>query len=172
MGASTNTEAVDFTAGMDTIRAPHLIAPNEARALINVDIRNGSLLSMPSLVNLGSAEQPYFVEFLDSIYYYANFRSNAFMDNNMYWADGVDTGKVLWDGRELPLGIPSPANHAILAPAMITPNGTHTGDFKYTYTFYSTDTGVESAPAPLPPYLTVDKDDIVVSGLEALSTVR
>ncbi len=168
MGASTNTEIIDFTAGMNTVQAKHLIAPNEARALVNVNIQNGSLLSVPTLLHLGRAAQPYFMEFIGRVYYYRHFRTNALMNNNWYWADGVSTGKVLWDGRRLPLGILTPTTPATITDALNTPDGTHTGDFKYTYTFYSTDTGVESAPAPLPPYLTVDKSDIIVDGLQDL----
>ncbi len=167
MGVSTNTEIVDFTAGMNTVKANHLIAPNESRILVNVDITNGSLLSVPSAQRMNQAANPHFIEFNEDILYYANFRTNARMDNNLYWADGLETGKVLWDGRELPLGIPTPATPCTIASALVTPNGEHSGDFKYTYTFYSTDTGVESAPANLPPYLTVDKDNIVIDGLEA-----
>jgi len=166
MGVSTNSESVDFTGGMNTVTARHLIAPSEAIALINVDIRNGSLLSMPELKRVIPANGSHFVEFRDRPYYYDSFRANAFMDNNMYWANGKETGKVLWDGRKLPLGIPTPTIPLSLASAGNTPSGTHTGDFKYTYTFYSTDTGVESAPAPLPPYLTVDLEDIVLDGFE------
>jgi len=166
MGVSTNSEVVDFTGGMNTVKAKHLIAPIEARALINVDIRNGSLLSMPQLKRVLPALGTHFVEFRDRPYYYDSFRTNAFMDNNMYWADGKDTGKVLWDGRRLPLGIPTPVTELALSSAGNSPAGTHVGDFKYTYTFYSTDTGVESAPAPLPSYLTVDQDDIIIDGFE------
>jgi len=166
MGVSTNTEVVDFTGGMNTVKARHLINSSEALALINVDIRNGSLLSMPQLKRVLPSLGSHFVEFRDRPYYYDSFRTNTFMDNNMYWADGVDTGKVLWDGRELPLGIPTPTTELALSSVGNTPAGTHVGDFKYTYTFYSTDTGVESAPAPLPSYLTVDQDDIVIDGFE------
>ena len=166
MGVSTNSEVVDFTGGMNTVKAKHLIAPSEAQGLVNVDIRNGSLLSMPQLKRVFPALGTHFVEFRDRPYYYDSFRTNAFMDNNMYWADGKDTGKVLWDGRRLPLGLPTPATALTLSSAGNTPDGTHVGDFKYTYTFYSTDTGVESAPAPLPSYLTVDQDDIMLDGFE------
>lgn len=168
MGVSTNTEVIDFTGGMNTVRAKHLIHRSEARALINVDIRNGSLLSMPQLKHVFPALGSHFVEFRDRPYYYDSFRTNAFMDNNMYWANGKETGKVLWDGRELPLGIPTPTIPLTLTSVGNTPDGTHVGDFKYTYTFYSTDTGVESAPAPLPSYLTVDQDDILLDGFEDL----
>jgi len=168
MGGSVNTEVIDFTAGMNTVRASHLIAPNECRALVNVNIKDGSLLSMPSLIHLAPARHPYFTEFREELLYYPNFRTNARLGNNLYWADGLDTGKVMFDGRELPLGINPPTTPAAIESAANTPNGTHTGDFQYTYTFYSSDTGVESAPAPLPPYLTVDKEDIVITTLDPL----
>ncbi len=168
MGGSVNTEVIDFTAGMNTVRASHLIAPNECQAIVNVNIKDGSLLSMPSLIHLSPALQPHFTEFREEILYYPNFRTNARLGNNLYWADGLNTGKVMFDGRRLPLGITPPTTIAAIESAANPGFGTHTGDFQYTYTFYSTDTGVESAPAPLPPYLTVDKEDIVITALEAL----
>ena len=164
MGVVTNTEVVDFTGGMNTVKAKHLIHPSESIGLVNVDIRDGSLRSMPDLSRVSIAAGSYFVEFRDRPYFYDSFRSNAFMADNMYWADGKDTGKVLKDGRVLDLGIATPS-----APLNISnagTGGTHTGDFKYTYTFYSTTTGVESAPAPLPPYLTVDQADIIVDNFD------
>jgi len=167
MGNTINTEVIDFTGGMHSVKAPHMIAKNECRALVNVDIREGSLLSMPNPKLIKQAMASHFVQFDDNLYYYDNFRSNALMNNNLYWANGVSSGKILWDGRELPLGLPTP-NHACDLDAVNDGVGEHKGDFKYTYTFYSTDTGTESAPAPLPPYLNVDRADIRVSGMEAL----
>jgi len=166
MGVSTNTEVIDFTGGMNTVKARHLISPTESLALVNVDIRNGSLRSMPELSRVSIALASHFVEFRDRPYFYEGFRTNAFMADNMYWANGKDTGKVLWDGRAMALGIDTPSVPLTLASVGNSPNGTHSGDFKYTYTFYSTETGVESAPAPLPSYLTVDQDDIVVDNFE------
>jgi len=167
MGVSNPTEVIDFTGGMNTVKAKHLIAPTEARAIVNVDIRNGSLLSMPEAKRLFLAMGSHFVEFRDRPYYYQSFRTNATMNNNLYWADGTLTGKILWDGRELPLGMPTPSTELDLTLANSAGAGTHTGDFKYTYTFYSTDTGVESAPASLPKYIMADQQDILISGFDA-----
>jgi len=168
MASSLNTEVIDFTAGMNTVRASHLVAKNESRVVVNVNIKNGSLLSMPTLQHLEDAGDPHFIEFQSKILFYPNFRTNAMLGSNLYWADGVHTGKVLFDGRELPLGIPTPTTAPTIVSAANTPNGKHTGDFQYAYTFYSRDTGVESAPSPLPPYLTVDKEDIIITGVETL----
>ena len=169
MGASVNTEVIDFTGGMHTVKAPHMIAQSECRAMINVDIRQGSLLSIPQPRNLEQGLASHFIQFNGSLYYYDDFRSNAILNNNLYWANGVDSGKIMWDGRELSLGIPTPSHECDITATNVGA-GEHTGDFKYTYTFYDTSTGAESAPAPLPPYLTVDGDDIIVSGMEALPT--
>jgi len=167
MAGSTNTEVIDFTGGMHTVKAPHMIARNECRAMINVDIRQGSLLSMPIPNQIEQALASHFVQFNSDLYYYDGYRSNALLNNNLYWSNGVTSGKILWDGRELPLGIPTPSHECDLT-AVNDGAGEHKGDFKYTYTFYSTDTGTESAPAPLPPYLNVDMADIRISGMEAL----
>ena len=144
-----------------------LYLKSESRAMVNVDLRQGSLLSMPNLQHLEQALGAYFVQFADMLFYYNNWRAIAYMDNKMYWADGVETGKVMEDGTELALGLPTPSTSCTLK-AVDLGIGKHRGDFKYTYTFYSTQTNTESAPAPLPLYLVVDEDNIQVSGLEAL----
>jgi hypothetical protein len=168
MGNLRVTEIADFSAGMDTVQAPHLIAQNEARTIINVDLNRSSLLSVPNLDYLHNLEHDHFVEFQGEAYTYDGFRSVAFMDNNLYWSNGVTTGKVLRDGRELALGIAVPS-----APPTIQIGagvGPHLGDFKYCYTFYSSDTGVESAPSPLTLYLTANKEVIEVSNFEPFPT--
>ena len=156
-----NTEVINFSSGMDTVKAPHLIHPTEALLLVNVNVREGSLRSVPSLNALRSVSGNHFIEFRQRVYAYNNFRAVAFMNNNMYWTDGSSSGKVLWDGRELPLGIATPASPLSISAGS---SGPHKGDFKYTYTFYSTDTGIESAPARLSPYLIVDEKAITVDG--------
>jgi len=167
MGNLTNTEVIDFTAGMNTVRAPHLLAKSEALALINVDIRRGSLRSMPNLKDKEAVTGSHFIEFLNTVYAYDGFRSNALLNNNLYWANGVTSGKVLWDGRELPLGIPTPKASPTLA-LVNAGVGHHSGEFLYAYTFYSSSTGAESAPSPLPLSLIVTQSDIKLSALEAL----
>jgi len=161
MGTVMNTEVINFSSGMDTVKAPHLIHPTEALLLVNVNVREGSLRSVPSLNALRSVSGNHFIEFRQRVYAYNNFRAVAFMNNNMYWTDGSSSGKVLWDGRELPLGIATPASPLSISAGS---SGPHKGDFKYTYTFYSTDTGIESAPARLSPYLIVDEKAITVDG--------
>ena len=166
MGSSTVTEILDFTGGMNTLLAPHLIGKNEAESLINVDIRFGSLTSMPNLdfveplVNGG-----FFYQYNRVVYSYDSFRNNVLWDNKWYWSDGVDTGKVLDDGTELPLGLPTPT---VALTQTLVGGGVHEGDLKYTYTFWSADTGAESAPAPLPLYITTDGDNVTLTGFQAL----
>lgn len=164
----TISEIQDFTGGVNTIEAPHLIAPQEARQLINVDIRRGSLQSMPNLNHIQDLDGDHFVEFEGVVYSYMDFRSNVEWDGKLYWADGLNTGKIMSDGTELPLGIITPTVPATQTEAGVSPNGVHTGHFKYTYTYYSTETGVESAPSPLPNYLEVLDDNIIISALGTL----
>lgn len=171
MGGSTISEVIDFTGGMNTLLSPHLIARNEAESLVNVDIRLGSLQSMPNLDHVQALPNgAFFYQFNRTIYSYVSFRNNVLWDNKWYWSDGVSTGKVLSDGTALPLGLPTPT--AVLISALVGAVGTgvHEGDFKYTYTFYSEDTGAESAPAPLPLFISADGQNINLTGFEALPT--
>lgn len=168
MAGLSNSELLDFTGGVNTVTAPHLVALNEALELVNTNLTYGSLKSVPFLNNTSSAQGSFFVEYRRKLYYYENWRSNALVDDKLYWADGISSGKILPDGTEHPLGIATPATPPTIASSGNVGSGPHKGDYKYTYTFYSSTTGVESAPSPLPHYVTVDEQDIVVSGLEAL----
>lgn len=167
MGTLNLTEVLDFTGGMSTVKAMHLIDKTEAVISTNVDIKNGSLRSVPRPNHLRGVAGSYFVEFKGEVYEYANWRSNAILDNKLYWSNGSETGKIMENGDELAIGLPTPIGSLGLAPTGVG-SGAHVGDFKYTYTFYSSETGVESAPASLPLYLTVDQDNIVVTGFQAL----
>jgi len=167
MANTVNTEVIDFTGGMHTVAAPHLIAKSESRALVNVDIREGSLLSVANPKYMRQAMGSYFLQFNGEVYYFNNYVASAILGRNLYWTDGNVSGKIMYDGRELPIGIKAPLVACTLSEANAGA-GEHSGDFKYTYTFYDPTTDAESAPAPLPPYITVDKADIVVKGLEPL----
>ena len=163
---STITELNSFSGGINNVTAPYLIAKDESVTSINMDIKKGAMWSMPVPLLFSQVQHTYFYQFNNVVYSYGSWRSNALWDNRWYWTDGVDTGKVLIDGTEKTLGLPSP-----IAPLTIAPEATagpHKGDFKYTYTFYDNTTGVESAPAPLTTYLTIDQFDILVSGFEVL----
>ncbi len=168
MSQTQVTELMDFTGGMNTLVAPHLISPRESTVLINVDIRLGSLASMPNLEHREQlASGGHFYEFNNTVYSYRTYRDNVTWDDKWYWSDGLTTGKILADGTELPLGIPTPTKAVDIN--LGTTEGPHTGAFKYTYTFYSTETNVESAPAPLQDlYLLAEADVIELTNMEAL----
>jgi len=166
MGQLTISELLDFTGGMNTLVAPHLISPREAQSLVNVDIRLGSLQSMPNLDYVAPMNDPFFFDFNGELQHFALWRSNVLWDGKYYWADGVNTGMMLENGDEYSLGLPTP--NASLTQE-IEGAGPHTGDFKYTYTFYSSITGAESAPAPLPHgYLQPNANGIRLTGFEPL----
>lgn len=170
MGSSTITELVEFTGGMNTLLSPHLIARNEAVSLINSDIRYGSLKSIVNLDNVSSLDDgPYFYQFNRVVYSFSSFRNNVLWDGKWYWSDSVgNTGKMLANGTELDLGIAAPTVALTQSLSGSAGTGVHEGDFKYTYTFYSIDTGAESAPAPLPLYLTADGQNIQLTGFQSL----
>lgn len=169
MGNSTVTELLNFTGGMNTLVEPHLIRNNEAESLVNVDIRLGSLSSMPNLDYVQDLDDgSYFYQYNRVVYSYGSFRNNVLWDNKWYWSDGISTGKVLEDGSELSLGLPTPTAKLVQTLSGSVGAGVHEGSFKYTYTFYSSDTGAESAPAPLPLYLTADGQNISLAGFENL----
>ena len=169
MGQSTVTELLDFTGGMNTVVASHLISARESTTLVNVDVRLGSLASMPNLEYKGNLDSGgHFYEFNGTVYSYSKYRDNVVWDGRWYWSDEIEVKKMLADGTVLDLGLPTPTI-AVDINAVAAETGPHTGDFKYTYTFWSADTGVESAPAPLQDrYITVDAEQIELTNMEAL----
>lgn len=180
MGELRNSELVDFTGGMNTVVAPHLLPIDEAVQLTNVDVKYGSLKSMNIIDPTIAANNKLFYEYRNELIWYDEWRSNALVDNKLYWSNGIETGKVLEDGTELPLGIPTPESVVLQAalgiPISDVPEedldaheaGVHKGDFKYTYTFYSSTTGVESAPARLPGYVYLDEQNVQLSNFSVL----
>ena len=161
------TELNAFSGGMNNVTAPYLIGKDEAAVLANVDLRRGAMWSMPRPIHAHNTDMAYFYQYKKQLYTYGSWRSNVLWDNKWYWSDGATTGKVLPDGTEKSLGLPTP-----VVPIEATPggDGPHTGDFKYTYTFYDNATGVESAPAPLTSYITATDQDISLTGFETLPT--
>lgn len=165
-GASNVTEIVDFSGGMNTLLAPHLIAKNEARTLVNVDVRFGALASMPNLDRVQPLDEgPFFYQYNRVVYSYSSWRSNVLWDGKWYWSSSFTTGKKLPDGTDLPLGLATPLTALTQA---LDGAGPHEGDFKYTYTFWSEDTGAESAPAPLPLYIKAEGNKIKLTGFDPL----
>jgi len=153
-------EILDFSGGMHTVKAPHLISKNECVYIQNCDIRDSELKSMNEPLPLIDMELPYFYEFKSKLYQYGDWRSNVLWDNTWYWSDGASIGKVLPDGTELELGINSP----VVAPDLDTSrDGRLQGTYKYCYTYYDNNHGIESAPSPLTEYVEVDMKKITIN---------
>ncbi len=165
MGGLTVTELNSFSGGMDNVTASYLIPKDEATLLANVDIRRGAMQSVNTPIWAMNAQDSHFFQFNKTVRFFPTWRSNVVWDNKLYWSDGVTTGKVLADGTELPLGLPTPTTILVGDP---TNPGIHEGDFKYAYTFYDTETGTESAPSGLSLYITATENSISLSGFDAL----
>ena len=157
------SEIALFTGGVDTVEADYMLHSSESISLVNVDIREGTLRSRPTPLYLEGVSYPYFYEFNGIVHSFPSYRYNVIWDNKWYWTDGAHTGKVLPNGAEKPLGLPTPAKALTITA---DGDGPHTGLFKYTYTFYDTETGTESAPAPLPGYLEAVNKRIKLEGFE------
>ncbi len=102
------TELNAFSGGMNNVAAPYLIRKDESVVLTNVNLRRGSMESVPRLVRKQDVGYMYFYQFGNHLLQYGSWRANVVWDNKLYWTDGVITGKVLYDGTELPLGIDTP----------------------------------------------------------------
>ena len=151
------SEIIEFSGGINTVVAPYLIAPNEATHLANSDVRRGALWSRRSPLFKQDMGYPYFYEFQGTVYQFPVNRYSTEFDRKWYWANGFQTRKVLPDGTELPLGLDAPTR---MLSAVAEDAGPHHGDYKYTYTYYDNDHGVESAPAPLTRYINANENNI------------
>ncbi len=167
MGASTSSEIHDFTGGLANVQAPHLIAGNEAQQFDNIDITLGSLASIPKLKSAESFQYgPHFFYYLGVTHNYGSYRSNVLWNNKWYWTDGTETRKMTEDGVERQLGLETPETILTLKTGWV--QRPHTGNFKYTYTFYDANTDTESAPAPLSEYIGVENKAIMVDNFQDL----
>jgi len=158
------SEITAFNGGMNTVSAPYLIAPDESVDLSNIDLRKGALWSRRAPLKYADAGSPYFYEFNGVVYYYSTERFSAEYDRVWYWSDGATMHKMLPSGVTKSVGLPTPT---IKLTGVANGDGPLTGSFKYTYTFYDNDLGVESAPAPLSSYIDVTDQAIQLSGFES-----
>ena len=167
MTQGQNTELQLFNGGLHTRPKSHLIELNEARSIINVDLRSRTLSPYRTAELLTQAAQPYFYFFRNQFYFFALRRSNVLWNRVWYWSDGSDTGKMLEDGTELPLGISPPTTRLDISEEVPTSGDGLTGNINYVYTYYDPLTGAESPPSP--PSITLDVDDkaIEVTGFES-----
>ena len=180
--ATQITELNAFSGGMNNVTAPYLIRKDESVVLTNVNLRRGSMESVPRLIRKQDVGYVYFYQFGNHLLQYGRWRANVVWDNKLYWTDGVTTGKILFDGTEMSLGLDTPVEkleqHLEPAePPVVDPDdpsydpdviGAHTGNFKYTYTFYDSEHGVESAPAPLSLYSEPKAQNIRLTGFSPL----
>ena len=168
MGTLQISELLDFTGGLSNVVAPHLIRPNEAREFTNIDITYGSLKSIPHIYSTSMVPYQFFYEFRDTLHQYDEWRANAELNNIWYWTNGTDQGKVLTDGSEYGLGMPTPVNQPSATVEGTTPDGSLKGSLKYCYTFYNSATGTEGPPSPLSAYAYPDEQVIRVDNFDTL----
>jgi hypothetical protein len=154
-----------FSGGMNTVSAPYMLSSDESSLLVNVDIRKGELQSIPHITFKKSLSNVQWFDYNNKVYEYPAWRSNVVWDNTWYWTDGAQAGKVLPDGTERSLGLPTPT----LRPTLTTESdGVLQGEYRYCYTFVDTQTGTESAPSPMSMYMNVNAEKIVVDNFSDL----
>ena len=162
--ATQLTEINAFSGGMNNVTAPYLIRRDESVVLTNVNLRRGSMESVPNLIRDRDLSNIYFYQFGNHFLEYGSWRANVVWDNKLYWTDGANAKKILFDGTEMDLGIAAPVTNPDLVGEG---TGPHSGNFKYVYTYYDPDTGTESAPSPMSLYVDVDQQNIRVTGFTA-----
>jgi len=157
------SELIEFSGGINTVKAPYLLNLNESRHLENSNVSKGALTSISAPLFDRVTKFPYFFYYANKVYLYGSWRSNVIWDNKWYWSDGSKVGKVYPDGTEYELGIEEPYK-ALQYSTIDNEDSPLFNDYKYTYTYYDNNHGVESAPAPLTPYIKGDKKSIQLKG--------
>lgn len=157
------SELMDFTGGLSTSIAPHLIPINESTLVIDTQLRSGSLVSDKLPLPLAVLSGRYFYHYNGVNHSYTNLRSSVLWDQKWYWADGTNTMKMLPSGVETYLGLEAPSGMLTIGSAGA---GIQTGTYQYTYTFYDNVTGTESAPANLSNSLAVTNQNITMTGFD------
>lgn len=158
----------DFSGGLSTRKASHLIGVNQAVTYTNVD--NEAIILGPL-----KSDTDELVAVTDSIYYFNStwISSNDNRDyqefqGSLYFSDGTGIPQKTDDGTTFNnLGIDKPS----AAPTTtIGAVGVINGTYQYCYTYYNVNDGTESAPSDYSAELVVISDKVNVGVVASTDT--
>ncbi|NCB95271.1 MAG: hypothetical protein EOM35_02205 [Negativicutes bacterium] len=131
-----------------------LLELNESLRYTNVDSDKGALTSIKDYTSLNQRIDRWFHKFKGSWYSSTINREYLEYRDLLYWTEKDNYPKKICNGIEKKVGIEAPTAALTLAAVTSADVDIH-GTLQYTYTFYDSVLGVESAPAPLSAELAV-----------------
>lgn len=153
-----------FDGGKSIRVHPSLILANESVISINVDDSAINLKPAKDVTEIGSNIDKYFYNYLNSWVYSVNERSYVEYKNKLYFTEDGSNPKVYNGFRLLNLGIEAPVAKLTCletAPPGVDVISTNAEVLQYTYTYYNSQDGVESAPAPVSDELSLAANKVV-----------
>lgn len=138
----------DFSGGLNIRPHPQLIAPNNSTEYINCENEEGIL--KPTLGPLVStiASNKRWVHFRECDTVISSDEEAYWAELDGYMYESTDDGivKIDCEGNRVDLGIEGPEDAPTLSDGGV---GELCGVYKYVYTYYNADEGIESKPTPL-----------------------
>lgn len=139
----------DFSGGLNTRVAPSLIAPNESQVFTNIDASSGSIRPLKDNTLHTTGISKYFTYYYAKAQFYSKDTESSFTEyRDVLYITNFDGNPTKYDGvNEYRLGIVKPTVKPTVAYA--APEVLLDGDYTYTYTYYNSSDGTESAPSPI-----------------------
>ena len=171
----------DFSGGVNTRIAPHLLPKNQAQEYINIENSTGSLKSLKGPISTGIPVDTYFTYFYADNEWVSKLNDTDFVEyqDNLYMSDGT-TLKYRKNLTDYSLGIAGPSTKLEISDALdvtvsmsTSTNGTLSGGTTYDYVLGITnDTTGKTTYKPASYTVTVDNPNpLASSGLLSLVIV-
>lgn len=140
----------NYSKGLNTRLAPHLLDPASSVVYSNIDNTSGTLAPIKLPTNLYIESAKYFQFFEDEWLSSENERSYVEFQNILYWTEKDSSTKRYVDGITSELGIVLPEGSPTVS---VHPDGNGELDGVYTYyvTYYNSEFDIESQPLILDP---------------------
>lgn len=151
-----------FSGGLNTRLAPHLINVNEAQVYTNVDNTSLSLKPVKGDTDESQEVFPYMYNFNDRWVSSKNYRTYREFQEKLYYSDGKGVPQKSTNGINwFNLGIKNPS---VKPYTVIDGVGVLDGSIQYCYTYYNDIDGTESQPSgySLEPSVSAQKINIEV----------
>ena len=135
----------NFSGGLNTRLAPHLINISEAQIYTNIDNSTGSLKPINDSTNENVVIGKYFINFKNAWVSSNTYKNYIKFQERLYYTDNIGKPQKSTDGINWQnLGIDKPS---ITPTISLDGSGILTGTYSYCYTYYNSVDGTESQPS-------------------------
>ena len=156
----------DFSGGLNTRVAPHLLPPSQAQIYKNIENESGCLVPLKDKTDTGIPIDQYFTWYYAGNSFFGKTTETYYAEyGNILYHTNVSAIPSKYDGvNTYQLGITAPTTKLTLTDSAV---GVLSGTYTYAYTYYNSVTGVESAPNTISLEAVVIDRTITVSGFIA-----